>query len=809
MLKNYVKVAWRNLTKQKGLSFINVFGLAVGISCFCLFLLYAVNEFSYDRFHENADRIFRVNQVWKNSDGSVQGMAGLNMPLGPALKNDFPDVENFVRFNTNDQDVIKANNKILRLKVCFADPQVFSVFSFKLLRGSAADALKDPHSIVLTKSTALTLFGNLDCIGQRAAIKVYGKFEPFTVNAIADDVPANSSIQFAVMGCFDFLAASPVRTSGLHDWNATFGDETYVELKPGSNLNKDAARLLSFRLKYYPDEAEKYKKTKTTSGTFELRPLVLTHLSPDIDSGPPGSSTDPKNIWLLIGIASGILLIACINFTTLAIGRSAGRAKEVGMRKVMGGMRKQLACQFLTESLMLSIFSGGIGLFLANLLLPYFSQFCGKDLTFSFSQFPELTWLLAGLILLVGLLGGIYPALVLSGFNPVAVLKSKVKLGGGNFFTKSLVTFQFAISVVLIISTIIIFQQMHFIRSKNIGFNKENVITIQTDDANPQKIYPLFRQAVKSHPEINGIACSEFGLGEGQGEMSDNYSYKGKGLFSIVYPVDQDYLNVMGMHLVAGRNFDRAITTDTANSIIANETFVKNNLGITALQAIGMQLKEGDDKTGKTVTIIGVVRDFNFEPLSALVRPQVFNMPGNLQPNKFFVRIQAGDPAIALNVLKKTWANLVPGLEFKYSFLDEDFDRFYKSEEKWSQIAGWAGGISILLACLGLFGLSALAIVNRTGEIAIRKVLGAPVASIAAMLSKDFLKLVTIALFIAAPVAWYFMNKWLQGYAYRIHIEWWAFALPGAAVIITAALTVSFQVIKTVLTNPVKSLKIE
>jgi putative ABC transport system permease protein len=311
-----------------------------------------------------------------------------------------------------------------------------------------------------------------------------------------------------------------------------------------------------------------------------------------------------------------------------------------------------------------------------------------------------------------------------------------------------------------------------------------------------------------NHPEIEGIASSEFGLGEGQGEMSDNYNYKGKGLFSIVYPVDQDYLNVMGMHLVAGRNFDQTIATDTINAIIANETFVKNNLGMTASQAIGIRLKKGDG-AGKQVTVIGVVRDFNFEPLSALVRPQTFYMPGNLQPNKFFVRIHAGDPAVALSVLKKTWLGLEPGLEFKYSFLDEDFDRFYKSEEKWSKVAGWAGAISILLACLGLFGLSALAIVNRTGEIAIRKVLGAPVASIAGLLSKDFLKLVTIALLIAIPVAGYLMHNWLQGYAYRINIEWWAFALPGLGVVGIAAITVSFQVIKTVLTNPVKSLKID
>ncbi|HMH24272.1 MAG TPA: ABC transporter permease [Puia sp.] len=816
MFKNYLKIAIRNLSRQKILSFINVSGLSIGIACFSLFLLYAVNEFSYDRWHKNAGRIFRVNEAWKAEDGREGRMAGLNMPLGPALKKEFPDVEDFVRFNAGGENVVRANNKTLRLSMGFADPALFSVFSFPLLKGADSSPLKDPHAIVLTKTTALQLYGGLDCIGKTVQIKMNPDdkqandgFQPFVVSAVADDIPANSSIQFAVLGSYDYIAAAEFRKEGLNNWHMTFGDETYVQLSKESRLDKDPGRLLNFRLKHYPEEAASYAKTKKASASFELRPLRMTHISADIESGAPGSATDPRNIWILIGIASGILLIACINFTTLAIGRSAGRAKEVGIRKVMGGKRKQLALQFLTESMLLSIFSACIGLLLADILLPYFSQLCGRTLHFSFSQFPELIWLLGGLTLVVGLLAGSYPALVLSGFRPVEVLKSRIRLGGANVFTRGLVSFQFVLSAVLIISTLIIFRQLNFMRSKNIGFNKENVVAVHTDGTESRRIYPLFRQALQSQREIAGMAGAEIGLGEGQGEMGDQYTLKGKNLFSIIYPVDADYLKVMGMQLIAGRNFNAAIPGDSAGSIMINENFAKNNLGKDAGRAVGMQLQQGRDAGGRTVTVIGVVKDYNFEPLTKLVRPQSFTMPGGFHPNIFFVRIQPGDPVTALNLLKKTWSGLAPDLEFRYSFLDEDLDRFYKSEEKWSRVAGWAGGISIFLACLGLFGLAALAIVNRTREIGIRKVLGASVGSIVQLVTGNFLRLVVIALLIAAPVSWYIMQKWLQDYAYRIDIGWWVFVVTGAIALVVAFVTVGYHAVRAGVANPVDSLRSE
>ncbi len=817
MILHYIKIALRNLSKQKILAFINVFGLSVGIACFSLFLLYAVNEFSYDRFHKNGNEIYRVIDWFAgNKDRGPGGDASSYTPLGPAMKKDLPDIENFVRFQEGwGEHFVKADNKISRSSISFADPQILNVFSFKLIAGNAAYALKDPHSLILTREKALQLFGGTDIIGERLDIKMndqQDQFEAFKVGGVVENIPATSTIQFNILGNFDYVLGTEDGKASAGNWHMTIGINSYVQVRKGSHLMNEPKKLAEFRHKYYAEDEAFMLKTGRWDGkgpfplSFKLQPLRDMHTSVNVDSGAPGSTTNPKNLWILISIAAGILLIACINFTTLAIGRSAGRAKEVGVRKVIGSGRNKLIYQFLTESILLSILSGALGLLLANGLLPFFNQLCGRQLSFSLSQFPQLIWILAGLILLVGLLAGSYPALVLSGFRPVEVLKSRIRLGGSNFFTKSLVTFQFALSIALIISTLIIFRQLHFLRSKYLGLTKENVIAINAEGIDAKRIYPLFRQSLQSQRQIIGVAGSEIGLGEGQGQMGDGYTFGDKEFGAIEYPIDQFYLKLMGMRLIAGRNFDPAIASDTTNAVIINETLAKTVLGMTAEKSIGRQFKS---RNNNFKTIIGVIRDFNFESLDHAVRPQLFTMPGNFTPSKFFVRTPPGDPAASLSLLEAKWKNIVPDLPFKYSFLDEDLDRFYKSEEKWSSILGWAGGISIFLACLGLFGLAALAAVNRTKEIGIRKVLGASVSTIVHLLSMDFLKLVLIALLIASPAALYFMHKWLLDYAYRIDIGWWVFVITGIIAFLIAFLTICLQAVKAAIANPVKSLRME
>ncbi len=813
MLIHYIKIAFRNLAAQKVLAFINVVGLSIGLACFSLFLLYAVNEFSFDRFHKNADNIYRVYEWTEGMPGmDNHGDAGLYMPLGPAMKQDFHDVDNYVRYQKSwDEKFIKVNNTSARVPVAFADAQFFTVFSFKLLLGDPVSALKDQHNVVITKDKALQLFGETNVVGKIVQIKADENFEPFTISAVAENVPANSSIQFDVLLSFDYLQTTSFGKDAVNNWRYS-GFQTYIQLSNKSKLANDRSRLAQFRQKYFPDEKTEFKKEGIWNGkavfpvSFRLQPLPDIHRNLKINAGGE-TGIDSKYIWILLSIAVGILLIACINFTTLAIGRSAGRAKEIGIRKVIGSRRKQLIFQFFTESLVLSIFSAILAQLIAQLLLPYFNQLSEKKISFSFSLYPQLIWLFAVLILLVGILAGSYPALVLSRFRPIEVLKNKIKLGGSNILTKSLVTVQFVLSIGLIICTIIILQQLNYMRSKYPGFNKENVVVVDANGTEARKIYPLFKQALYTQSQVIGATSSDIGLGE-EGYNSSGFEYNGKHEQIFRYSTGSNYIKVMGMQLLAGRNFDPRIASDSINSVIVNEALVKD-LGLTNEKILGLKLKGYSAQEDRTPIVIGVVKNFNFLPLSQEVKALLFSQPSDLQPLKFFVRIKPGNPAPALDVLKKTWATVVPDIPFQYSFLDEKLDNFYKSEARWGNIVGWAGGISIFLACLGLFGLAALTAANRTKEIGIRKVLGASVPVIVQLLSKDFLKLVMIALLIATPLAWYFMNKWLQDYAYRINIHWGVFAITGFVALIIAFLTISFQAIKTAIANPVKSLRTE
>ena len=811
MIKSYLKIALRNLTNQKGLAFINIFGLSVGIACFSLFVLYSVNEFSFDCFHKNGNNIYRVYQ-WTAAKGEepAAGKAYHPMPLGAAMKQELPGVKEYVRLReARGESFIKANNQVDREEVSFADPLFFSVFSFKLKSGDPAKALEDLHSVVLTEKTAKKIFGETDPVGKTIEIKTEDKFVPFTVTAIAENPPSNSSIQFKILGNFNYLATTKSGAKRVNDWHQ-FSYQTFVQLKPGSSFSFDKNLLIAFRKKYYPDEEAKSRengwKGQGPRTYFGLQPLRSMHTDTKIFGGsiPP---VDPKTIWILLSIAAGVLLIACINFTTLSIGRSSGRSKEIGVRKIIGGNKKSLMFQFLTEALLLSFLSAILGLLVAKLLLPYFNQLSGKSLNFSFIQYPELIWMIVGLVLVVGMLAGSYPALVLSGFKPIEVLKTKVKLSGSNIFTKSLVTLQFLLSAGLIISTIIIMQQLHYMQSKSPGFDKENIVVVDAFGiSDTKKLYVLFKQELSAHPEIIKTASSDLGLGGDQGWSESAFKYNGKDKTVYEYFVDPDYLQTLGLQLLAGRNFDPGIASDTVNSVIVNETMVRD-FGWTMQTAVGQQVKGFRDNL--TPVVIGVVKNFNFFAFSQEIEPQMFQQFSSYQPYKFFVRIQPGDPAKALTTLQTSWKKIAPDYPLKYSFLDDNLNRFYQSEVRWSNIVGWAGGISIFLACLGLLGLAALAVVNRTKEIGIRKVLGASISTITGLISKDFLKLVMIAFAIAAPLAWWFMNKWLQDYPYRIHIQWSVFVITGVATITLALITVSFQAIKAAIANPVKSLRTE
>ncbi|MFI5131565.1 MAG: FtsX-like permease family protein, partial [Chitinophagales bacterium] len=685
-----------------------------------------------------------------------------------------------------------------------------SIFTFPLKYGTAKGALKELQNIVITKAKAKELFGTDNVVNRTIEIKIDDAFVPFTISAVTENIPANSSIQFELLGNFNYMETTKSGKRGVNNWNRS-SYQTYVLLNPGSGLMNDVQKLATFRHKYYPKEEQELKESgykwegSAPPVRYGLQPLMAGHTDTKIYGGSV-EQVNPKTIWILLSIAGGVLLIACINFTTLAIGRSARRAKEVGLRKVIGGGRRQLVVQFLSEAIVLSILSAIIGLLLAKLFLPYFNDLSGRSLVFSFTLYPEMIWMLAGLTLLVGVLAGSYPSLIISGFRPIEALKSKIKVSGSNLFTKSLVTVQFALSIALIIATMVILQQTKYMVGKNPGFNKENIVVVDASDTKSKEIYPLFKQALTSRTDIASIASAELGLGEGTGWSRSGFEYQGNHKDVFEYFVDPDYIPLMGMKLIAGRNFDPKIATDTLTSIIVNEAMVKD-FGWTIDNAVGQEIK-GYMET-KTPVVIGVVKDFNYRPFKEKVMPQMFHQYADYSPYKFFVKIKSGNPAPALAAMNKAWSSVVADLPFKYSFLDESLNNFYKSERKWSNIIGWAGGISVFLACLGLFGLAALAAINRTKEIGIRKVLGASLPVIVKLLSKDFLKLVLLALVIAGPFAWYFMNKWLEDFAYRISIGWWIFLAAGSMAIVIAFITIGFQAVKAGIANPVKSLRTE
>lgn len=467
MLKHYINIAIRNLGKQKILTSINILSLSIGIACFSLILLYAINEFSFDRFHKDADNIYRVYRLSQPMDGSeLSTDVYMPMPLGPAAKQELPGVKNFVRLQEGWRGTfIKAGETVIQSPVSFADPEIFKVFSFPLKYGNAANVLSDLHNVVITEKIAKQLFGSNDPVGKTIEIKSGEEFEPFIISGVAESIPSNSSITFDILGNYNYIATTKNGARSVNNWNRS-SHLTYLQLEPGSSIQHDQQKLQAFYTTHNPtdekDLREKgYWKGKGSPITYGLQPLLKMHTDAIIQGGNVGN-TEPKNIWILLAIATAVLMIACINFTTLAIGRSAGRSREVGIRKVIGSNKRSLVIQFLSEAVLLSIFSAFIGLLIAALLLPFFNELSGRELSFSIEQFPELIWLLGLLTLVVGLLAGSYPSLVLSKFNPIEVLKQKTKLGGSNIFTRSLVTLQFVLSIGLIASTTIILQQVKY-----------------------------------------------------------------------------------------------------------------------------------------------------------------------------------------------------------------------------------------------------------------------------------------------------------------------------------------------------------
>jgi putative ABC transport system permease protein len=811
MLQNHLKIAFRNLLKNRFFSFLNIVGLSCGLACFALIGLNTVDEFSFDRFHVNNERIYRVLSTREAGFRSepAQKEAYQPLPLAPALAAEFGDVEAYTRVR-NWGGFVQSPGGLFEEEMTFVDNDFLKIFSFRVLKGIAATALDEPQEVVLTEKMAQKLFGYTDAVGKTIQLKAFDTFEPYVVSAIIEDSPSNSSLQMGIVLPFVRYMASERGQGELNRWNRV-SFPTYVLLREGSQLATKTEELQKFHTRHYPTNESNARQKGWWSGAnspfgYALQPIrAMRH-----DASVNITTMATSQIWTLFGIGVLVLLIACANFTTLAIGRSAGRALETGVRKVMGASRPQLAWQHFTEAFMMSFLALGLGFLMAKLALPVFNQLIDKELTFSFRQFPELFWLLPLVGVLTGLMAGAYPAMVLSGFRPLDVFRKKMKLGGGNLFTKSLVTGQFALSIGLVICTLVMLRQVNFLKDKNLGFQKENVVVVSSFGSdNAEKTAFLFQNALKNVPEALKLSSAEMSLGGEAGQSISGFEYKGKPVELNEYVVDTAYLPTLGLTLLAGRNFDAQVVADTQTSVIINEAAMQM-LGWTLNDAIGQKIDGFDRENTKDFPIVvGVVKNYNFGSLHEEVKPMMMHQYGAFKRYMIFVRIQKGNPEKALAGLKTAWATAEPKLPFRYEFLDESLNTFYKAEQRWSKVVTFAGGLSMFLACLGLFGLAALAAVNRTKEIGIRKVLGASIAGITGLLAKDFLKLVILSIIIASPIAYYFMQQWLADFAYRIDIQAWMFVAAGFAAVLIAFLTVGFQSVKAALANPVKSLRSE
>ncbi len=807
MLKNYLKVAIRNLWKNKSFSAINIFGLAIGIGTCLLITLYVLDELSFDKFNKNSARIYRANVDLKFG-GADQKFAVASAPLAFTMVKDYPQIENAVRFRNYGPAVVKKGNQnIHEQNIIYTDSTIFDVFTIPMIAGNPKKALTEPNSVVISESIADKYFGQTNAVGKQL---LFDNKKLYAVTGVIKDIPENSHFHYDF---FISLAGDPL--SREDNW-LSFNFNTYLLLKQGTDPKVIQAKFDEIMKKHVFPQAEsimhitadEFKK----SGNYinlNLTPLTDIHLKSD-RIGELSANSSIQTVYIFSAIAIFILLIACVNFMNLSTARSANRAKEVGVRKVLGTQRSNLIQQFLTESVLLSLIAFIIALVISSLLLPFFNQLASKQFTLSPFAHPLLLPVLFMFAVAVGLLAGSYPALYLSAFKPIEVLKGKIGAGfKSSYFRSSLVVFQFFISIFLIISTIVIYRQLSYIQNKKLGFNKEQVLTIKNTYAIGKNL-EVFKDEVLKLPGVKSATVS--GYLPVPSSRSDNPFFpegqidNKKAVAMQNWSIDNDYIPTLGMEILKGRNFSKEYSTDS-NGIIINETAAhlfgyQNPIGKKIWKLVNI-----NSGTAKNYTVIGVVKNFHFASLRENIGALCMVLDKSTDAVSF--RLSADNIAGIIKNVEAVWKKLSPGEAFTYSFLNEDFNAMYTSEQRTGKIFIVFAVLAIFIACLGLLGLATYAAEQRTKEIGIRKVLGASVSNIAGMLSKDFLKLVIIAAVITFPVAGWVMNRWLQDFAYRITISWWIFLIAGLVAVLIALIIVSFQAIKAAVSNPVKSLRTE
>lgn len=801
MIRNYIKTALRNLLRQRAFATINVIGLAIGMATCLLISLFIFDEWSYDRFHEKADRIVRVVFGGTVPGGEIKE-ANVMPPTAAAIQAEFPEVEETTRLVSAGRPVFQVADQFFNEEeLAFVDSNFFQVFSFPLRQGNPKTALIEPYTVILTETVALKYFGTTDIIGKEIAAK--DNNQPLRVTGVATDLPHNSHIRFDI-----FASMSSYPNAKSNSWLES-GFNTYALLFPGSDYNAMGAKLPTLFEKYAGPQFPaafgmtytEHRKAGNNIG-LHLQRLTDIHLHSDFtnDLSTPG---DVRYVYIFGAIALFMLLIASINFMNLATASASRRAKEVGVRKVLGSGRKALTIQFLLESLLLTFIALLLALGLVYSALPLFNHLSDKALTLDLVGHWWITpsLLLAGLA--VGLLAGSYPAFFLSAFRPVAVLKGKLTPDNKGLGLRSgLVVFQFLISIGLIICTTVVYKQLDYIQHKKLGYDKNQVLVMQTWPLDKNE--ELFRQQLLQDSRVLDVTNSPYvpaGATYNNNFFVHPVDAPAEWTKTLRYDVDEHYIPTLGIELSAGRNFSADYGMDSLSAVI-NETAAAT-FGWTG-DALGKIVVDSDNRH---LRVVGVVKDFHFRSLHERISPLVMVLNKNF--GNLIVKVKAGDITGLLETVEKQYNALHPALPFSYSFLDERINNTYLAERKTGTILGVFAGLTIFVACLGLFGLATFTAYQRTKEIGIRKVLGASVANITRLLITDFMKLIGIAVVIASPIAWWTMNKWLEDFAYRIQIQWWLFALAGSVAVTIALLTVGWQAIKAAVANPVDSLRDE
>lgn len=798
MFISYLKNAVRTLISQRFYSIINIVGLSIGITACILVTFYVKHDLSYDTYHKNAENIYRI-EFSITQEGITNQLAQSQALLGPTLKNEYPEIKELSRIYFSPRSLVKTgDNSHYEDKIVYADSAFFDIFSYQAVAGDITQFLKKPNSIILTESTAKRYFGQDDPLGKTIEIdNQYG----FEVTGVIKDIPVNSHFKYDFIAPYSSLDKQPV-AGYFPQWGATFGSYTYMLADKGFDPIAFEKKTENFFATHITDEQSGWRVL--------VRPLLDIHLNSH-SSDEIEENSSMSRIIIIGSIALFILLLACINFVNLSTARSSERAKEIGMRKVVGAARFQLVQQFLGESVLISIASLLISIISVKLIMPSFSSLVGTEIGIGYNSDWATMLLILGGDLVVGLLAGLYPALVISSYKPVEAIKGTNSAARGrnkaSFLRKGLVIFQFSISIILIIGTIVVNLQLRYLRSYNMGFDKENMIILPVY-GKVGKNYETIKNELRNIPGVLSVTAGRSaptGSNNIGTECRPNGPNNNFGAFGIeVNSVDYDYMNHFGVKLVAGRYFSEDFPGDFPNAMVINEKMARS-----------LGFKNAQDVLGKSYSIqlndykpeiIGVVKDFNSNSLHNEITSQVFMTNPNWF-KEFIVKVKSANMPSTINSMKKVWTNFFPEYPFEYNFLDESIDKMYKSEEKYSKVISTFSVVALFIACLGLLGLASLVTEQRKKEIGIRKVQGASIRSIVQLISGDFMILVIVSNLIAWPIAYFFMNKWLGDFPFRIGISIWPFILAGGLAFFIAFLTVSVQALKVAVANPVNSIE--